>query len=252
MATANGTGKTHISVALGTNLVNQGKRVRFHNAVDLINALIAVQAEGNTGKIIRQLTALDCVIIDELAYPRAGRPHQPRRRVFHVLSRYTDFTNPAHSDIVAEDFCSACLRHACADAGSRTGMAMNKPLFGGRVRRIATLSHTDARGTLTPIDLDPGDFQAVRAFCVTAPTGSTRGGHAHLRGRQILMRVSGVIAVELRWQGRAETLHLDQDRPALLIEPPVWARQTYLDASPALVVFCDTPYEPDDYLHEPV
>jgi DNA replication protein DnaC len=47
-----GTGKTHISIALGTSLVNQGKRVRFHNAVDLINALIAEQADGNTGKII--------------------------------------------------------------------------------------------------------------------------------------------------------------------------------------------------------
>jgi DNA replication protein DnaC len=49
---------------LGTNLVNRGKRVRFFNAIDLINALIAEQAEGNTGKIIKQLTALECVIID--------------------------------------------------------------------------------------------------------------------------------------------------------------------------------------------
>lgn len=43
---ANGTGKTHISIALGTNLVNREERVRFNNAVDLINALIAEQAEG--------------------------------------------------------------------------------------------------------------------------------------------------------------------------------------------------------------
>lgn len=39
-----GTGKTHISIALGTSLVNRGKRVRFYNAVDLINALIQEQA----------------------------------------------------------------------------------------------------------------------------------------------------------------------------------------------------------------
>jgi DNA replication protein DnaC len=93
-----GTGKTHISIALGTNLVNRGKRVRFYNAVDLINALIAEQAEGNTGrgkhrpretqpkssgKIIRQLTALDCVIIDELVYipfPKSGGS-----LLFHLL-----------------------------------------------------------------------------------------------------------------------------------------------------------------------
>ena len=75
MATANGTGKTHISIALGTTLINQGKRVRVRNAVDLINALIAEQAGGNTGKIIKQPTALDCVIIDELGYipfPKSG------------------------------------------------------------------------------------------------------------------------------------------------------------------------------------
>jgi len=56
------------AIALGTALVNQGKKARFHNAVDLINALIKEQVEGNAGKIIRQLSALDCVIIDELGY----------------------------------------------------------------------------------------------------------------------------------------------------------------------------------------
>jgi len=57
-----GTGKTHIAIALGTTLINHGKKVRFFNAVDLINALIKEQADGNAGKIIRQLTPLDCVI----------------------------------------------------------------------------------------------------------------------------------------------------------------------------------------------
>ena len=58
-----GTGKTHIAIALGTTLISNGKKARFFNAVDLINALIKEQAEGNAGKIIRQLSALDCVII---------------------------------------------------------------------------------------------------------------------------------------------------------------------------------------------
>ena len=88
---ANGTGKTHISIALGTNLVNRGKRVRFYNAVDLINALIAEQAEGNTGKIIKQLTALDCVIIDELGYipfPKSGGS-----LLFHLISKLYETTS---------------------------------------------------------------------------------------------------------------------------------------------------------------
>ncbi len=86
-----GTGKTHIAIALGTLLINQGKKVRFFNAVDLINALIKEQAEGNAGKIIRQLTAMDCVIIDELGYipfPKSGGA-----LLFHLISKLYEKTS---------------------------------------------------------------------------------------------------------------------------------------------------------------
>ena len=86
-----GTGKTHIAIALGTTLINQGKKVRFFNAVDLINALIKEQAEGNAGKIIRQLTPLDCVIIDELGYipfPKSGGA-----LLFHLISKLYEKTS---------------------------------------------------------------------------------------------------------------------------------------------------------------
>ncbi len=79
-----GTGKTHISIALATALIQNGKRARFHNAVDLINALIAEQEEGQTGKIVRQLLQVDCVVIDELGYipfPKSGGA-----LLFHLMS----------------------------------------------------------------------------------------------------------------------------------------------------------------------
>jgi len=86
-----GTGKTHIAIALGTTLINHGKKARFHNAVDLINALIREQAEGNAGKIIRQLTQMDCVIIDELGYipfPKSGGA-----LLFHLISKLYEKTS---------------------------------------------------------------------------------------------------------------------------------------------------------------
>jgi len=52
---------------------------------------IAEQAEGNTGKIIRQLTALDCVIIDELGYipfPKSGGS-----LLFHLISKLYETTS---------------------------------------------------------------------------------------------------------------------------------------------------------------
>ncbi len=86
-----GTGKTHIAIALGAALINQSKKARFHNAVDLINALIKEQAEGNAGKIIRQLTQMDCVIIDELGYipfPKSGGA-----LLFHLISKLYEQTS---------------------------------------------------------------------------------------------------------------------------------------------------------------
>jgi DNA replication protein DnaC len=86
-----GTGKSHIAVAVATSLISQGKKARFHNAVDIINALIKEQADGNAGKIIRQLSQTDCVIIDELGYipfPKSGGA-----LLFHLISKLYEKTS---------------------------------------------------------------------------------------------------------------------------------------------------------------
>ncbi len=86
-----GTGKTHIAIAVATALVYKGKKARFYNAVDLINALIKEQAEGQSGKIIRQFSQSDCVIIDELGYipfPKSGGA-----LLFHLISKLYENTS---------------------------------------------------------------------------------------------------------------------------------------------------------------
>ena len=110
-----GTGKTHIAIALGTTLINNGKKARFFNAVDLINALIKEQAEGNAGKIIRQLSALDCVIIDELGYipfPKSGGA-----LLFHLISKLYERTSVVITlvriDCIARVNDSPCLLRDC-------------------------------------------------------------------------------------------------------------------------------------------
>ena len=67
------------------------KKARFFNAVDLINALIKEQAEGNAGKIIQQLSALDCVIIDELGYIPFPKPGGAL--LFHLISKFYEKTS---------------------------------------------------------------------------------------------------------------------------------------------------------------
>ena len=86
-----GTGKTHLSIALGTTLVHQNKRVRFFNVVDLANLLIKEQTAGNPGQMARRLSQVDAVILDELGYmpfPKSGGA-----LLFHLISQLYEKTS---------------------------------------------------------------------------------------------------------------------------------------------------------------
>jgi DNA replication protein DnaC len=61
-----GTGKTHLAIALGVAAIHHGKRIRFYNAVDLVNLLERGKAQGKAGNLAKQLTQIDAVILDEL------------------------------------------------------------------------------------------------------------------------------------------------------------------------------------------
>ncbi len=63
-----GTGKTHLSIALGTAACRQGKRVRFATAAGLINELIEAQAQLRLSKLETALLKLDLLILDEVGF----------------------------------------------------------------------------------------------------------------------------------------------------------------------------------------
>jgi DNA replication protein DnaC len=63
-----GTGKTHISIALGIAACRQGKRVRFTTAAGLINELIEAQAQLRLSKVETTLLKLDLLILDEVGF----------------------------------------------------------------------------------------------------------------------------------------------------------------------------------------
>lgn len=124
--------------------------------------------------------------------------------------------------------------------------------FGGKVVGLEPSVHVDARGTLTTMAFDQYGFAAVRGFIVQGPNGVVRGGHGHREGRQLLLQLSGEIEIELRYHSDIERIVLDEKLRAILIEPPIWALQTYWGNNPSMLVLCDTPYDPADYLREPV
>ena len=61
-----GTGKTHLSIALGIKACNLGMKVKFYTAANLANSLIEAQDNRSLMKLERQLDKAELLIIDEL------------------------------------------------------------------------------------------------------------------------------------------------------------------------------------------
>lgn len=67
-----GTGKTHISVALGLCAIQAGYRTRFIKVVDLIQELQNAEKELELPKYLKSWNKIDLVILDELGYINLG------------------------------------------------------------------------------------------------------------------------------------------------------------------------------------
>lgn len=86
-----GTGKTHLAIALGVAAIHHGKRIRFYNAVDLVNLLEREKAQGKAGNLAKQLTQIDAVILDELGY--LPFPASGGALLFHLISQLYEKTS---------------------------------------------------------------------------------------------------------------------------------------------------------------
>ena len=70
-----GTGKTHLSIALGVKACLTGMNVKFFTAANLANELIEAQDHHRLMKLERQIGKADLLIVDELSYLTFNR-HQ--------------------------------------------------------------------------------------------------------------------------------------------------------------------------------
>ena len=86
-----GSGKSHLATALGVAAIHTGKRVRFYNAVDLVNLLEREKLAGKTGSLARKLIQMDAVIIDELGY--LPFPESGGALLFHLISQLYERTS---------------------------------------------------------------------------------------------------------------------------------------------------------------
>ncbi len=86
-----GTGKTHLATAFGVAAVHLGKRIRFFNAVDLVNLLEYEKQQKKTSTLARRLIQVDAVILDELGY--LPFPESGGALLFHLISQLYERTS---------------------------------------------------------------------------------------------------------------------------------------------------------------
>ncbi len=68
-----GTGKTHLATALAVEACGRGKRVRFGRVTELITQLMEAREERELGRLKKQLSRLDLLVLDELGYVPASK-----------------------------------------------------------------------------------------------------------------------------------------------------------------------------------
>jgi DNA replication protein DnaC len=86
-----GTGKSHIAIGIARNIIRQGRKARFYNAVDLVNKLETEVKLGHQGRIADGIARVDLLVLDELGYlPFAQSGGQ---LLFHLISRLYERTS---------------------------------------------------------------------------------------------------------------------------------------------------------------
>ena len=87
----NGTGKSHLAIAIARACIRGGARGRFYNVIDLVNRLDGEARAARQGRMADFLSRLDFVVLDELGYlPFAQAGGQ---LLFHLVSRLYERTS---------------------------------------------------------------------------------------------------------------------------------------------------------------
>lgn len=79
-----GSGKTHMSIAIGIEACNQGKSVQFYRTAALVNQLNDAKKKGELGKFLKHLSKADLLICDEWGYIPLDRDGS--KFLFQVIS----------------------------------------------------------------------------------------------------------------------------------------------------------------------
>ena len=108
--------------------------------------------------------------------------------------------------------------------------------------------HPDARGNLIVME-KALPFDVKRVYWICGAADQTRGGHRHIKNRQALVALNGVVRIDLEQCKKSERCSLVSPKQCLLIEPDVWHWMTFSEGA-ILLVFASEYFDKTDYLHK--
>jgi len=146
-----GTGKSHLSIALGLCACQAGFRVRFFSAPALATELVEAQENHTLTKIVKQLLKTDLLILDDLSYLSFSR-HQSEL-LFQIISDRIERASTIVSTNLefsrwTEFFGDAMLTAALVDRLTHRAhlLDMNGESYRLKQRRNADLGPGDTQG----------------------------------------------------------------------------------------------------------
>ena len=90
----------------------------------------------------------------------------------------------------------------------------------------------------------------VRTFIVKGKKGVVRGHHSHKKCSQLLIALNGSLEVVCKDGSKEVTFCMDSPNKGLLSPPGIWSHQRFLVDNTILGVWCDRPYEEEDYIRD--
>lgn len=106
----------------------------------------------------------------------------------------------------------------------------------------------DERGVLTVFQ-DQIPFKVERIFWIYDSDGKIRGGHRHVKTRQVLICLRGAVSVFVQNKLKKENIRLDHPNKALIVEPEDWHTMEFINDA-ILLVLASTKYDISDYIQD--
>ncbi len=105
--------------------------------------------------------------------------------------------------------------------------------------------------TVFPVSQNGTKIPVKRIFTVSqVPAGHFRGNHAHRFCSQLVVCLNGVVEIELTDGSESDTFLLNSPEYGILIPPGIWNKLKFENEHSVLMVLCDYPYDPDDYIRD--